>query len=248
MKLLRLIFLTAVTVALFAPLPTKADPPSGSAAGGSISKDPTLTGTVAAPVAAPGAAPVAPAVISPVIQAPVKDGNCHLVLITVHDPKSTAGDCSQDIDFYTYLNEFINQLVPYVMIIALIMITYSGFQYMMGGAAGDVASAKARITGILGGIIFFFLIRLILNQVAPGLDLKSANPAPVTDPVPAVPAVPVAPVAPPDTKSVIRFGSGVNNLAYFNKDIVELGVIPPSEHLSRNYTTTSIAPKTTDNG
>ena len=234
MKLLRFIFLTAVTVALFAPLPTKADPSSGSAVGGSISKDPTLTSTVAAPVA--------PAVIPPVIQAPDKDGNCHLVLITVHDPKGTAGDCSQDIDFYTYLNEFINQLVPYIMIIALIMITYSGFQYMMGGAAGDVASAKARITGILGGIIFFFLIRLILNQVAPGLDLNSVNSAPVTNPAPAIPA------APPNTKSVIRFGSGVNNLAYFNKHTVDLRGISATSHFSSNYTAVSTGLETTNNG
>lgn len=102
---------------------------------------------------------------------PPVNGACQFVLVTI----PYKGTSCNDIGFYTYLAAIYNQILPYVMIIALIMITFSGFQYMMGGVAGDVAAAKVRIAGVLGGIIFFFLIRLILNQLAPNLFLQNTT-------------------------------------------------------------------------
>ena len=172
MKLLRIFGLLASLTAICFLMSSAA----AVRAGGKTPPPPALkTGTDAAAVPKP----TTPATVN----APDSSGNCKLVLVTINvtDPSkpnyiSGVTDCA-NIGFYPYLNAAVDQLVPYIMIVALVMITYSGFQYMMGGAAGDVKSARARITGILGGIIFFFLIRLILNQVAPGLNLNDTAPA-----------------------------------------------------------------------
>lgn len=96
---------------------------------------------------------------------------CRLVLVTITDTdKKNITDCG-NVGFTAYLSALWNQMVPYIMLIALVLIVFSGFQYMMSGVSGDTKIAKTRIAGILGGIIFFFLIRLILNQIAPNLYL-----------------------------------------------------------------------------
>jgi hypothetical protein len=103
---------------------------------------------------------------------PDSSGNCHFVLVTVN--VGTGGSCDS-VDFTTYLNTFLNQIIPYILLIAMIMIVFSGFQYMTSGLTGDTKAARSRIIGIITGVIFFFLIRLILNQVAPGITLNSTT-------------------------------------------------------------------------
>ena len=105
------------------------------------------------------------------VNSPDANHECRLVLVTIKDTdKKNITNCN-NIDFTTYLDAALDQLIPYIMIVALIMIVYSGFQYMVSGITGDIKAAKTRIVGILGGVVFFFLIRLVLNQITPNLQL-----------------------------------------------------------------------------
>jgi hypothetical protein len=95
------------------------------------------------------------------------------------------GVCT-DQGFATYLSGMISGLMPLILFIAVVLVAWSGVQYMLGGATKDSSSkAKQRITGVLGGVIFFLLISFILSRIAP--DIISTNPTPQkkTEPTPA---------------------------------------------------------------
>ena len=117
------------------------------------------------PIVTAQGAPVSP---------PSADGACHFVLTTIPAAQvQSAGitDCNK-VSFSVYLAALLNSLVPYVLLIAIIAIVFSGLQYMLASAgAGDTKAAKQRVLGIISGVIFYFLIRLILNQLAPGISL-----------------------------------------------------------------------------
>ena len=82
--------------------------------------------------------------------------------------------CNQPTLQY-YLDAFLSENLTLIMFIALIMIVASGIQYMLSGFSPEAAKlAKQRIIGILVGILFFLLIRLLLNQISPGIGLPSA--------------------------------------------------------------------------
>ena len=110
-----------------------------------------------------------------------QDHYCKLVLTSVHDKDwkaigqtgFPAGNTCEDIPFEVYISALLSTLFPYVLFAALIMIVFSGVQYMssaLSGADGTKA-AKTRIGAVLGGVIFFFLIRIIVNLVSPTIGL-----------------------------------------------------------------------------
>ncbi len=95
-------------------------------------------------------------------------------LALADDPTAATAtvDCTQrgvltrcvHTDFTSYLNALINDNITLVMLVALAMIVYSGVQYMSSGfSASAQKDAKARIMGILTGVVFYLLIRLILS-------------------------------------------------------------------------------------
>ena len=84
--------------------------------------------------------------------------------VLVSDP------CTNIESFSTYLNHFLDQNLPLILFTALVLIVYSGVQYVLLGAVPEgQKAAKQRILGVLGGLVFYLLIKLILNQLAPGL-------------------------------------------------------------------------------
>lgn len=74
--------------------------------------------------------------------------------------------------FPCYVSELLKQNMPIVMIIAVVIIVASGIQYMaaMGNPSAQGA-AKQRILGVLGGVIFYFLIRYLVPLIAGGIAL-----------------------------------------------------------------------------
>jgi hypothetical protein len=74
--------------------------------------------------------------------------------------------------FNCYVYTLLNENMPYVMIIAIVLIIFSGVQYMFAaGTPTAQGTAKQRVFGILGGLLFYFLIRYILKLIAGGLSL-----------------------------------------------------------------------------
>lgn len=101
---------------------------------------------------------------------PVPAGtSCKMVLTTV----ITNGhfDCN-NVPFESYISSLLDTLIPWIFVVATVMIVYSGVQYMLASVGGgDVKAAKQRIIGSLIGVAFYFLIRLILNQISNGIVL-----------------------------------------------------------------------------
>ncbi len=78
-------------------------------------------------------------------------------------------NCSQST-LQGYAQAIINDNIGYIFTIALIMIIYSGVEYMYSGFSPDKQkSAKQRIIGIITGLVFFLLLQVILNQIT---DIK----------------------------------------------------------------------------
>ena len=89
-------------------------------------------------------------------------------------------DCIEHLQFKTYLRIFLDENFPLVMFAAVAMVIVAGLQYMLSGfTPGEAAKAKLRIVGIITGIVFYLLIRLILNLLKPGIGL-SVLPMPAT--------------------------------------------------------------------
>jgi hypothetical protein len=86
------------------------------------------------------------------------------------DTKATVFSC--------YIAMFLRNNMIYVIILAIILIVTSGIQYMLaGGAPGEAGKpsaagkAKQRILGVLGGVVFYFLITYLLPLIMSGLSL-----------------------------------------------------------------------------
>ena len=81
-------------------------------------------------------------------------------------------NCIEKLTFKQYLQLFLDQNFWLIMFFALLMIIASGLQYMLSGFAADnVKQARTRIVGILSGVVFYLLIRLIINQLTPNVNL-----------------------------------------------------------------------------
>jgi hypothetical protein len=73
-------------------------------------------------------------------------------------------------DFPCYLNLILTENMPYVILVAVLLVVVSGIQYMLAaGNAADQGKAKQRIVGTLIGIIFYTLIRYLIPLISGGL-------------------------------------------------------------------------------
>lgn len=78
--------------------------------------------------------------------------------------------------FSDYVDKFYATTVPIIITIAVLIIIYSGVQYISSGVTGgDNKAAKERISGVIWGLIFFVLIKyiaklLISNPMAGGVS------------------------------------------------------------------------------
>jgi len=74
--------------------------------------------------------------------------------------------------FPCYLELLLKQNIPYVLLAAVILVVVSGIQYMLAqGNSSEQAKAKQRIVGIIGGIIFYFLIQYLIPLISGGIHL-----------------------------------------------------------------------------
>ncbi|MBU6389503.1 hypothetical protein KGQ71_03230 [Patescibacteria group bacterium] len=89
---------------------------------------------------------------------------CNTSWVLINPP---AGTCPKN--FTEYMTVFINQLIPLIEFLALVMVVYSGIQYMISNTDKGKTAAKQRIIGILIGIAFFIVARLILDQIQAGI-------------------------------------------------------------------------------
>lgn len=113
---------------------------------------------------------------------PLPDGTC---------PSNTAGGtsqkaagCSEDTSnpgvltqgqvsggLNCYLSYLLKENMPYVMFIALVLIVWSGIEYMLAGAGwAQQAKAKERIIGIITGIVCYFLITYFVSLLTGGFS------------------------------------------------------------------------------
>lgn len=66
-------------------------------------------------------------------------------------------------DFQGYVKGIIEHFMPVVVFAAVILIIWSGVEYMISGDdAGRAKKAKERIVAVVGGLIFFVLMKYIL--------------------------------------------------------------------------------------
>lgn len=109
------------------------------------------------------------------------DGSCPADSTTGGTSQKAAG-CSEDASkpgvlthgqvtggLNCYLSYLLKENMPYVMFIALVLIVWSGIEYMLAGAGwAQQAKAKERITGIITGIICYFLITYFVSLLTSG--------------------------------------------------------------------------------
>ena len=78
------------------------------------------------------------------------------------------GDCvNQSLSFPNYIETLLTQNFPLILFAAFLMVVFSGVQYMVSGATPEAQkSARQRILGILGGLVFYLFIKLILHQLS----------------------------------------------------------------------------------
>ena len=89
------------------------------------------------------------------------------VLIRCSIPNSVAPNV-----FSCYVSSLLSQNMPYVLLIAVVLVVVSGVQYMMAmGAAAEQTKAKQRIVGLLSGVIFYVLIRYLVPLLAGGFTI-----------------------------------------------------------------------------
>jgi len=71
-----------------------------------------------------------------------------------------------------YLYALLSQNMPLVILVAVVLVVYSGVEYMSAmGNATQQGKAKTRILAILGGVVFYFLIEYITRLLANNLTL-----------------------------------------------------------------------------
>ena len=96
---------------------------------------------------------------------PDSHGACPTPIPTGQQDPGVLTKCAQD-GFQNYLSAFLHDNLSFIFLIALVMIVFSGLQYMNSGFSPDaLKNARARILGILTGVIFLVLIELLVNQL-----------------------------------------------------------------------------------
>jgi hypothetical protein len=85
-------------------------------------------------------------------------------------------DCPTD--FLTYLTGGFKLAIAAASILAVIMITYGGFEYMLSAVPGRKANGKETITNALQGLILALGSYLILSFINPDLTILKFNPTP----------------------------------------------------------------------
>lgn len=75
-----------------------------------------------------------------------------------------------DSGFFCYVSVFMNQKFGFILFLALIMIVFSGVQYMSSGfSPGGEKVAKERLMGIITGLVFFLITRMIVAAISNNL-------------------------------------------------------------------------------
>jgi hypothetical protein len=98
-------------------------------------------------------------------------------LVLANDPclASTEGGVlisGQAKNFSCYISLLLKQNMPYVILVAVVLVVISGVQYMLAmGNSSEQGKAKQRIVGTLIGIIFYTLISYILPLISGGLSI-----------------------------------------------------------------------------
>ena len=73
-------------------------------------------------------------------------------------------ECAVNGDLNTYIADVLTQNMGYIILIAIVLIVFSGLHYMTSfGSPGEQTKAKQRIGGILGGLAFYFIITYIMK-------------------------------------------------------------------------------------
>ena len=72
--------------------------------------------------------------------------------------------CAPSGTLASYAGDILTDNMGYIILIAIVLIVFSGLHYMLAvGQAGEQTKAKQRVTGILGGLAFYFLIEYIMK-------------------------------------------------------------------------------------
>ncbi len=91
------------------------------------------------------------------------------------DPNGVDGVLTQKVvsgGIACYLSTVLTDNMPYVIIIAIILVVWSGIEYMLAqGSLAAQTKAKQRIVGVLGGLMFYLLIRFLIPLIAGGITL-----------------------------------------------------------------------------
>ena len=79
-------------------------------------------------------------------------------------PSGVLTQCAQP-DFAHYLDAILHDDMKYIILAAVIMIVFSGLQYMLAGAGSPdmQKKAKQRILGILSGVAMLMLVNLLAS-------------------------------------------------------------------------------------
>lgn len=86
------------------------------------------------------------------------------------DPGVLTSQVCPGESFSQYINRFLSENLDTILFIAMVMIAYSGVQYMSSGFSADAQKiAKQRIMGIIGGVIFYLLLTAIVSMVTANL-------------------------------------------------------------------------------
>lgn len=74
--------------------------------------------------------------------------------------------------FACYVSHLLTENMPYIILVAVVLVVVSGVQYMLSqGNATAQGAAKTRIVGIITGVIFYFLLRYILPLIVGGVTI-----------------------------------------------------------------------------
>ncbi len=130
-------------------------------------------------------------------------GNISLVSAetTILDPAGNPIETSPQNGFVSYLNNLFKFAIIFSALIAVIIITIAGFQYILaGGNVGVVEKAKNDITQAILGLLLVLASYLILYTINPDLVTTGLNITPLTIKKTEAPppSVPVACSKPPE--------------------------------------------------
>jgi hypothetical protein len=88
-------------------------------------------------------------------------------------PATNEGDYVQVSFLAQYINGAYRYLVAVVLIVAIVMVVYGGFRYLVGSSLGDIQAGKKIIVDAIFGMLFVLGAYMILNTINPStLNLK----------------------------------------------------------------------------